>query len=102
MSKYSFKNKAGLCSVMVTDHHHRHTHSGAVFLLLDERQHAGEDAGTHDQVSLLLHVRLEDPEHHGQQDAPRLCDAHTRIHTKKLSYIKGIMKSKHTNLLWLY
>jgi len=50
------------------------THHRAVFLLLYEGEHAGEDAGTHDQVSLLLHVGLEDPEHHGQQDASRLCN----------------------------
>lgn len=45
----------------------------AVFLLLDEGQHAGEDARAHHQVLLLLHVPLEDPQHHRQQDAPRLC-----------------------------
>ena len=48
------------------------THRRDIFLLLDEGQHAGEDAGTHDEVSLLLHVGLEDTEHHWQQDAPRL------------------------------
>lgn len=45
----------------------------AVLLLLDEGQHAGEDARAHHQVLLLLHVRVEDPQHHRQQDAPRLC-----------------------------
>lgn len=34
------------------------TDRSAVFLFLDEGQHAGEDAGAHDQVSLLLHVHL--------------------------------------------
>ncbi len=57
------------------------THRSAIFLLLDEREHAGEDAGTHDQVSLLLHVRLKDTENHRQQDAPWLCSTHTHTHT---------------------
>lgn len=47
----------------------RVTHRAAALLLLDERQHAGEDASAHDQVPLLLHVKLEDPQHHWQQDA---------------------------------
>lgn len=46
------------------------TYRSAIFLLLDKGQHTGEDAGAHDQVSLFLHVRLEDPQHHRQQDAP--------------------------------
>lgn len=57
-----------------TNSRRRLTDRGAVLLLLDERQHAGEDAGAHDQVSLLLHVSLQDAKHHRQQDASGFYD----------------------------
>lgn len=62
-SKCSFITGWAYKSIMKLNYHWN-THCCAILLLLDKREHAGEDAGTHDQVSLLLHVSLEDSEDH--------------------------------------
>lgn len=56
-------------------------------LLVGVAEHGAEDAGAHDQVSLLLQVSLEVAQHHGQQHHPGLCNGQeTRLgNTDRLS-----------------
>lgn len=67
------------------------THHSAVFLLPNEGQHAGEDAGTHDQISLLLQAGVQHPEHNGQQDASGLWKWKSCNASEKYWYLKSLV-----------